>query len=185
MATIERRKGTHRVKVQRQGVPPLTATFTRLAEAKKWAQMTESAVLEGRHFTATEAKRHTLGDLIDHHFSEVLPQKRPSTIPTQTPHLHGWKSQPGHFLFADVTPAIVVAYRNMRTYGHANATVNRYLAVLSHTFTMAVREWQWCTDNPVWKVSSVLGMPVKMLSSVLASLRCLCLPHRELGWPTP
>jgi hypothetical protein len=131
MATIERRKGTHRVKVQRQGVPPLTATFTRLAEAKKWAQMTESAVLEGRHFTATEAKRHTLGDLIDHHFSEVLPQKRPSTIPTQTPHLHGWKSQPGHFLFADVTPAIVVAYRNMRTYGRANATVNRYLAVLS------------------------------------------------------
>jgi len=91
MAIIERRKGTYRVKVRRQGAPPLTATFARLAEAKKWAQMTESAVLEGRHFTATEAKRHTLGDLIDHHFSEVLLQKRPSTIPTQTQHLHWWK----------------------------------------------------------------------------------------------
>src|SRR5262249_21977397 len=34
-----------------------------------------------------------------------------------------------------------------------NGTVNRYLAVLSHAFTIAVREWQWCADNPVRKVS--------------------------------
>ena len=88
-------------------------------------------------------------------WSEGLPQKRPSTIPTQTQHLHWWKSQFGHFPLADVIPAIVVAYRNMLTYGRANATVNRYLAVLSHTVTTAVREWQWCADNPVWKVSKV------------------------------
>src|SRR5205807_3794219 len=25
-------------------------------------------------------------------------------------------------------------------------------AILSHAFTMAVREWQWCDDNPVCKV---------------------------------
>ena len=29
------------------------------------------------------------------------------------------------------------------------ATVNRWLAVLSHCFTMAMREWLWCDDNPV------------------------------------
>ena len=31
--------------------------------------------------------------------------------------------------------------------------MNRYLAVLSHAFTVAVREWQWCDDNPVRKVT--------------------------------
>jgi hypothetical protein len=60
IATIERRNSTYRVKVRRQGAPPLTATFTYLAEAKKWAHMTESTVLDGRHFPATETKKaHT------------------------------------------------------------------------------------------------------------------------------
>jgi site-specific recombinase XerD len=153
MATIERRNGTYRVKVRRKGAPPLTATFTHLAEAKKWAQMTESTVLEGRHFTATEAKRPTLTDLVDRYICEVLPQKRPSTVPDQARQLRWWKTQLGHALLADVTPALIVAHRNILTQGRANGAVNRYLAVLSHAFTMAVREWQWCVDNPVRKVS--------------------------------
>jgi integrase len=153
MATIERRKDTYRVKVRRKGAPPLTATFTHLAQAKKWAQMTESAVLEGRHFTVTEAKRHTLADLIDRYICEVLPHKRASTVPDQARQLNWWKTQLGHSLLAEVTPAIIVRYRNTLTHGRANGTVNRYLAVLSHAFTVAVKEWQWCADNPVRKVS--------------------------------
>jgi len=93
MATIERRNGTYRVKVRRKGAPPLTATSTHLAEAKKWAHMTESAILEGRHFTATEAQRHTLTDLVDRYICEVLPQKCPSTVPAQTRQLPWWKTQ--------------------------------------------------------------------------------------------
>jgi integrase len=33
------------------------------------------------------------------------------------------------------------------------STVNRYLAVLSHAFTVALKEWQWVESNPVLKVS--------------------------------
>ena len=153
MATIERRNGTYRVKVRRKGAPPLTATFAHLAEAKKWAQMTEGAVLEGRHFQASEAKKHTLTDVITRYMREVLPHKRPATIPDQIRQLHWWQAHLGHYLLADVTPALVVEHRNILTQGRANGTVNRYLAVLSHAFTMAVREWQWCADNPVRKVS--------------------------------
>ena len=152
MATIERRNGTYRVKVRRKGASPLTATFTHLVEAKKWAHTTESAILEGSHFTVTETKRHTLTDLIDRYISEVLPHKRDSTVPDQARQLRWWKTQLGHALLAEVTPAIIVRYRNTLTHGRANATVNRYLAVLSHAFTMAVKEWQWCEDNPVRKV---------------------------------
>jgi integrase len=32
------------------------------------------------------------------------------------------------------------------------ATVTRYLAALSHAFTIAVKEWGWAEDNPVGKV---------------------------------
>jgi integrase len=33
------------------------------------------------------------------------------------------------------------------------ASINRYLAVLSHAFTVAVQEWAWVEDNPVLKVT--------------------------------
>jgi site-specific recombinase XerD len=46
-----------------------------------------------------------------------------------------------------------VEHRNILAQGRANGTVNRYLAVLSHAFTMAVREWQWCADNPVRRIT--------------------------------
>jgi site-specific recombinase XerD len=31
--------------------------------------------------------------------------------------------------------------------------VNRYLAVLSHAFTVATKEWGWVDENPVRKIS--------------------------------
>ena len=85
MATIEQRAtkdGTtmYRVKVRRKGAPPLTATFHRLTDARKWAQVTEGAVLEGRQFKTAEAKWHTLADLIERYCRDVLPQKAQETI---------------------------------------------------------------------------------------------------------
>ena len=65
MANIEKRisndgKTSYRVKVRLKGFPSQSATFERLTDAKKWAQQTESAIREGRHFKTSEAKRHTL-----------------------------------------------------------------------------------------------------------------------------
>jgi hypothetical protein len=40
--TSQDRKSVYRVKVRRKGAPPLTATFPRLTDAKKWAQVTVS-----------------------------------------------------------------------------------------------------------------------------------------------
>jgi hypothetical protein len=66
MATIERRTGrdgqlVYRITIRRKGYPPQTATFAKLSDARKWAQVTEGAVLTDRHFTTPEAKRHTFG----------------------------------------------------------------------------------------------------------------------------
>jgi hypothetical protein len=95
MATIVRRIGkngqtSYRAQVRRKGSPPLSATFTKLSDARKWEQVTEAAILEGRHFKTAEAKRHTLTDLIDRYLLDVMPHKRPRTSYTQTLHLHWW-----------------------------------------------------------------------------------------------
>lgn len=64
MANIEKRTSqdgqtTYRVKVRLKGFPVQSATFERLTDARKWAQQTETAIREGRHFKTTAAKRHT------------------------------------------------------------------------------------------------------------------------------
>ena len=53
-----------------------------------------------------------------------------------------------------VTPKRIVAYKNQRyTDGVKPATINRELATLKKAFNLARREWEWCTDNPVCRVS--------------------------------
>ena len=54
MATIVKRPGkngqqVYRAQVRRKGTPSLSATFTKLSDAKKWVQTIEAAILEGRH----------------------------------------------------------------------------------------------------------------------------------------
>ena len=54
MATIIRRPGkdgqtSYHVQVRRTGAPPRSATFTKLSDARKWVQVTEAAIFEGRH----------------------------------------------------------------------------------------------------------------------------------------
>jgi integrase len=120
-------------------------------------QVTEAAIVEGRYFKTAEAKRHTLAELIDPYLVDVLPHKRPSTVRDQERQLRWWKARLGHYALVDITPALIAEYRDTLRRGtakrRANATVVRYLAALSHAFSVAVREWQWCDDNPVRKIT--------------------------------
>jgi integrase len=74
----------------------------------------------------------------------------------QTLQLTWWRNQLGMYVLADLTPALIAEYRDKLAYGNdtprANSTVNRYLAALSHAFTVAVKEWNWLDDSPMRKV---------------------------------
>jgi integrase len=161
MATIERRTSkdghlVYRAKVRRKGHPPQTATFTKRSDALKWIQITEAAILEGRHFKTAEAKRHTIADLIDRYTREVLSRKHHSTAYNQGLQLQWWRGQLGHCPLADLTPNRIAEHRDQLSQGHrTNATVNRYLTALSHALTVAVREWGWLDDSPMRKVTKL------------------------------
>jgi len=157
MATIEKRetqdgKTSYRVKVRLKGYPAQSATFNRLTDAKKWIQDTESAIREGRHFKTAEAKRHTLGELINRYQGELL-ARHPKAAEDRKHHLAWWKEQLGAYSLSDVTPALLAEYRDkLMNEGRANATAAKYLAVLSHAFSLAVNEWAWLEISPMDKV---------------------------------
>ncbi len=163
MARIKERlakDGTKRftVEIRLKGYPVQSATFKRKTDASKWIQDTESAIREGRHFKTIEAKKHTLADLIDRYIKDVLPTK-PKSERRQRQNLEWWKGKLGVYVLADITPALIVQYRDelltgqtIRNKQRSPATVVRYLAALSHAFTIAVNEWQWIDDSPMRKV---------------------------------
>ncbi len=152
MANIEKRNGTYRVKVRLKGHPTENATFQTLTEAKRWAQRTEAAIREGRYFPSTEAKRHTLADLIDKYALDILPHKSPSSVYMQNQQLTYWKKHLGDYALSAITPGMLAEHRDSLARTRKNSTVRRYLAALSHVFTIAVKEYQWLNENPCQKI---------------------------------
>jgi len=141
---------SYRVDVRLKGFPPQRATFSRLTYAKKWAGQTEAAIREGRYFKTTEARKHTVADAIDRYKESVLPAKKDSK--KQEAQLDWWADEIGPYTLADATPALIGEARDKLSQDRAPATVVRYLAALSHVFTVAVNEWGWLESNPVQKV---------------------------------
>ena len=164
MANIEKRttndgKISYRVKVRLKGFPTQQATFERLTDARKWAQQTEAAIREGRHFKTTEAKRRTLGEMIDRYITDILPTK-PKNSKNTILHLKWWKDELGKYSLAEISPSIIAEKRDKLSSGittrhtkRSPSTVVRYMAALSHALTIAVKEWGWLDDSPMRKVT--------------------------------
>ncbi len=148
----------YRVKIRRKGCPTLSATFDRKTDAKNWATQTEAAIQEGRHFKNNLSKKYTLSDLIDRYIADVLPTK-PKMLNEQTRQLLRWKKELGCYLLSDISPSLIAEVRDrlLAEEGRPGirrspSTVVRYMAALSHAFTIAVKEWAWLDSNPVNKV---------------------------------
>lgn len=163
MAVIEERQKsngekTYRVKVRIKGYPVQSATFKRRTDAQKWASTTEAAIHEGRYFTRSQAKRKTFGDMIDRYIEEILPLK-PKSQAKQTMQLGYWRDKLGEMILHDIGSSHISAIKNELAIGktsrgtRSKATVNRYLAAISHVYTVAIKEWEWVHDNPVSRIS--------------------------------
>jgi len=167
MASIEERttdegKTRYRVLVRLKGHPSQSATFERLTDARKWASKTETDIREGRYFKYSEARRHTVAEMIDRYVREVLPGKNREFRATRTYQLKFWKEEFGSYTLADATPAIIAEARDKLARIPARgdrersaASVNRHLAALSTVFTLAMKEWMWIDDTPMRKVSKL------------------------------
>lgn len=164
MASIDRRVGrtgetTYRVRVRIKGRPAQIRSFTRLTDAKRWAQRTEVELRAGRHLPSSESVRHTLAELIARYERDVLPDHRPNERRVRGAQLRWWADRLGPYSLAEVTPSRIAEARDGLRRGEGPtgqevslATCNRYLAALSHVFTMAVKEFGWSSENPVSKV---------------------------------
>ena len=63
---------------------------------------------------------------------------------------------------AEINPAVISECREKLSEEkthlgkiRSSASINRYMAVLSSIFSVAVREWQWIEENPVKKIKKL------------------------------
>ncbi len=109
-------------------------------------------IVEGRFFETLEEKTRTFEELMERYLTEHAAKK------SEPRHYRGYfnslKACFGGRTLAEITPKLIVEYKARRyAEGLKPASINRELASLKKAFNLAVREWEWCRENPVSKVS--------------------------------
>ena len=114
-------------------------------------------------------------ELVQRYRDTVVKEARDSSKAVREQHLVWWNGRFTGRTLAEITPDLVAEARDALAsdtftrgkvqtnkdgikipparYTRAGATVNRYLATLSHMFTMAVKEWRLVDRNPVRDIS--------------------------------
>ncbi|SVC77071.1 uncharacterized protein METZ01_LOCUS329925, partial [marine metagenome] len=160
MATIHRRVTRsgyvrYRAQVRIKNQPWVSATFRKRSDATKWARQTESAQITRAYSPPNAPLRYRFSDAVDRYRREVLPTKSTDEQKRQSFQLQRWRDLLGDIFVDDITPGAIARVRDQLMgdpYGLAPATVVRYLAVLSHLYTVASSEWEWLETNPVRRV---------------------------------
>lgn len=155
MAAISKRrmKGgrvRYRARVRLRG-QSRSGTFSLKADAQHWASDLEREILRKELSPLSQSKEWTLSQLVKRYAGEVLNLKARRSRAVQEPRLQFWVDFLGDIPLLEVTaPRVSEGKKQLEPRGAA--TINGYLAVLSHAFTVAVKEWRWVDFNPVKNV---------------------------------
>jgi integrase len=182
MASIQRlvspvTKGvSYRAQVRVKGRPAESATFPNRKEAQTWAASIESAIREGKHFPHAAARRTSFDALAEDYTKTVLAEFGEVERAGREYQLKWWSQQFAGLALAEITADRISQTRDKlateaftrgktrtdkktgatiapKDYKRSGATVNRYMATLSHLFSFAVKERRLLDRNPAGDIS--------------------------------
>ena len=142
MATI-RKRGDYQweVRVRRQGHPVQCKTLNTKIEAEAWARQIEGEMDRGVFVSRVEAERTTLADALDRYIREIIPLKKQSVRETNRAWMLQRTPLSKRFL-ASIQGKDIADFRDARVQSGAGAnTIRLDLALISHLFTVATKEW--------------------------------------------
>lgn len=111
-------------------------------------------IAEGRFFETREEQERTFRELMDRYLKERSALKAPKSDTRDRSALKHLLPVFGDLVLAEITPKRLAGYKAQRRIeGAAPATINKELQLARHAFNLAVREWEWCRENPMHRVS--------------------------------
>jgi integrase len=152
MATIRKRGPyQYQAEVRRKGYPRQVRTFETKADAQAWSTMIESEMVRGVFTDRTEAEQTSLKEALERYLKEVTPSKRGADREASL--IRRWQKHPlAYRSLASLRPLDFVQYRDERLRVVAANTVRIELALISHLFTIGVREWGLPISNPIQSI---------------------------------
>ncbi len=111
-------------------------------------------LIEGKYFDKYEGERRTFREMMERFMKEHAPKVSENMriiYRVSLKHLSGFF---GDMVLSEITVKKINEYKQARKEAGGGApSINRSLAMLSKTFSLAVKEWVWVKENPVLKVS--------------------------------
>ncbi len=141
MATI-RKRGPYQweAQIRRRGYPAQSKTFNTKAQAEAWAHMIESEMSRGVWLSRGEAESTTLNEALGRYLAEIVPAKKSATREAST--IRMLMALPLALRpLAAIRSVDIAALRDEWLQHYAPASVVRHMAVLSHVFSVARKEW--------------------------------------------
>jgi integrase len=140
--------------VRKRGWPTTIKTFRTKRDAEDWARSTEDEMVRGVYIDRTEATQLLLKKAFDRYLREVSTTKKASTQAAEKHKVKALKTQLGDYSLAALNPGLIAQYRDDRlAAGKSADTVRLELALLSHLFTIAIKEWRLgLIYNPVMNI---------------------------------
>ncbi len=112
-------------------------------------------IAEGKWFERLPGEEKTFAEMISKYLKEHSEKnKTPKSCIRDRQLANHLNSYFGDLLLTEITPKTISEYKaKRRDEGASPRTINYELALMSHAFNLAIKEWEWLKDNPVSKVS--------------------------------
>lgn len=134
--------------IRKKGFPPASRTFNTRAEAEAWAAVIESEMVRGVFVDRSEAESTTLYEALERYEREVTPGKDGER--QELVRIKSWKANNlAKRSLASLRGADFAKFRNDRLKSVRPSTVQKDLAVISHLFNHARKEWGIAVSNPI------------------------------------
>lgn len=149
MATIRKRGDLQwEAQVRRKGFAHVQRTFNSRDDAELWAQTMESEMGRGVFQDRSEAEATTLLEALERYEREVSIKKDGAR--QEKIRISQWKASPlAKRSLASLRGADFAKWRDSRLKIVTVSTVQKDLAVISHLFTTAMKEWGIAVANPI------------------------------------
>jgi integrase len=125
---------------------------------KKLAQAIEAKIrtelVEGTYFKKRMGHNKSFNALMDRFMEEYAPTVSKNMQRAYGCYLKNLSSYFGNPRLDAMKPKLIAGYKvHRRDHGASPSTINRELYMLSKACNLAVKEWEWLSDNPVSKVA--------------------------------
>ncbi len=123
--------------------------------ARRIQDKVRGEIAEGKWFERLPGEEKTFREMMEKYMEEHSARNKAPTSHNRDKSLRDHLVVYfGDLRLTEISPKLISNYKaKRREEGAASQTINNELSLMSHAFSLAIKEWEWLRDNPVKKVS--------------------------------